>query len=126
MKFVVPPTKSGVPATIPTTSPRSTRCSSSRRFSAVWVSSSILCTLLMGARRGAFHGVGDDLLLYARHFFRIHFPAQIAPSHHHCVGHPEDLVQIINRFRLFQFGDHRNILLLPCNGFFTLQHVFRA
>ena len=63
-------------------------------------------------REARFAGPGDDLFLHHGHFFRAHLHAQIAASHHHAVGHVENLVQIVNGLGLFQLGDDGHVLLL--------------
>ncbi len=77
-------------------------------------------------RQSRFAGLGDDQLLDDRHFFRAHFHAQIAARDHYAVGRSQNRVQILNRLRLFELGNDRNILSRAFNRGLRQQHIFRA
>ena len=59
-------------------------------------------------------GARDDVFLNDRNFFRIHFDAEVAAGDHHGIGHTQNLLQIFDGFRLFEFGD--DVDFLPRGG----------
>ena len=64
--------------------------------------------------------------MHHRHAFEIHLYAEIAARHHDAVGHAQNRIQILDGFRLFQFGDDRRVLPSAADGRLRLQDVFSA
>ncbi len=65
----------------------------------------------------------DDPLLQARHLFRRHLDAEVAPRHHHRIGEVDDLAQPVDRGRLLELGHQPGA---PGDQLLGLGHVFRA
>ncbi len=65
--------------------------------------------------RGGDHDLGvpvghlDDLLLDDGHQGRGCFHTQVTARHHHPVGDVHDVVQVLDRFGPFQFGDNGGV-----------------
>ncbi len=53
----------------------------------------------------------DDALLDQRHLFRLYFNAEVTAGNHDAIGHRQDRIEIIDRFRFFDFGDNPDALL---------------
>ena len=63
------------------------------------------------------------MFLDDRNFFRRHLDAQIAASHHHPIRRFEDLLQLLERLRLFQFGDDWDVASAGLNHLLHLLNV---
>src|SRR4051812_1509675 len=65
----------------------------------------------------------DHILLNDRNFFGRHLDAKISTGDHDTVRDFEDFFQVINRLRLFQLGDDRDIALVRGDDTFDLRNV---
>jgi hypothetical protein len=60
-----------------------------------------------------------------RNFFRRHLHPKIAARYHDSITCFKDRFQLIERLRLFQLGDDRNILFMGRNDLLRLHHIRR-
>src|SRR6516225_657287 len=66
----------------------------------------------------------DDVLLHHRHLLRIHFHTKVAAGHHYAIRDGEDLLEVLDGLRLFEFYDYRRVFPGAAHQFFSEVHVF--
>ena len=67
----------------------------------------------------------NDLFLNQGHFLRAHFHSQVPPRHHHRITFINNGLQIGDRLRFFQLGQHRNFRTLSRQQCLQHLHIFR-
>ena len=67
--------------------------------------------------------LADQFLLQQRHLLGGHLHPQVAAGHHHPIAEMQDVIDLIDGFKFFNFCHHRRGMAMAGNQLLDLQHV---